>query len=100
MRESIANAAPSSSLQVTSQCSRETNLWEKKIPSRTQHSWEFLCFENNQSAYRCAAADVVACATNNSRVPLSRCTFFPADMITAPSAAFDAFAFKVSPLRP
>jgi len=73
---------------------------KRKIPSRTQCGWEFLCFANNQSVYRCADADVVACVTNNKRVPLSRCTFFPADMITAPSAAFDAFAFKVSPLRP
>src|SRR4029077_11102057 len=43
-----------------------------------------------------------ACAwgTSSIRVPLSRCTFFPAEVITEPCVALDAAAFRFNPFRP
>src|SRR5690348_10593561 len=41
-----------------------------------------------------------ACVTSSIRVPLSRCTFFPAEVITVPCVAFDAAAFKFRPFNP
>src|SRR4029077_12896519 len=43
-----------------------------------------------------------ACAseTSNIRVPLSRRTFLPVEVITEPCVAFDAAAFRFRPFRP
>src|SRR5258708_4635027 len=41
-----------------------------------------------------------ACETSSIRVPLSRCTFLPADVITEPCVAFEAAAFRFRPFIP
>src|SRR6267143_2682214 len=41
-----------------------------------------------------------ACETRSIRVPLSRCTFFPAEVITEPSVAFEPAALRFRPFRP
>src|SRR6266404_1124386 len=41
-----------------------------------------------------------ACETSNIRVPLSRCTFFPAEVITEPCVAFEPAAFRFKPFNP
>jgi len=52
------------------------------------------------SDYRCADADVVACATNSSRVPLSRRTLLPEEAITDACAEFDLSALRLNPPSP
>src|SRR6267378_210547 len=41
-----------------------------------------------------------ACETRSIRVPLSRCTFFPAEVISEPSVAFEPAVLRFSPFRP
>src|SRR6266550_2491877 len=41
-----------------------------------------------------------ACDTSSIRVPLSRCTFFPAEVISEPSVAFEPAALRFRPFRP
>src|SRR5207245_9831082 len=41
-----------------------------------------------------------ACETSSIRVPLSRWTFFPVDVITEPCVALEAAVFRLRPLRP
>jgi len=49
---------------------------------------------------RRADDEVLDWVTNNNRVPLSRCTLLPADMMTAPWLEFAAFEFSVIPFSP
>jgi len=42
----------------------------------------------------------LVCETSNIRVPLSRCTFFPAEVITEPCVAFEPAAFRFKPFNP
>src|SRR6266850_5171857 len=41
-----------------------------------------------------------ACETSNIRVPPSRCTFFPAEVITEPCVAFEPAALRFKPFNP
>src|SRR5216683_5417614 len=41
-----------------------------------------------------------ACETSSIRVPLSRCTFLPAEVITEPCVAFEAAALRFRPFMP
>ena len=41
-----------------------------------------------------------ACETSSIRVPLSRCTFFPAEVITEPCVAFEPAALRFRPFSP
>ena len=50
--------------------------------------------------YRCADADVMACATRRSRVPLSRRTLLPDEAIVEPCAEFDVSVLRLNPLNP
>src|SRR5207253_9787204 len=41
-----------------------------------------------------------ACETSNIRVPLYRCTSFPAEVITEPCVEFETAALRLRPFRP
>jgi hypothetical protein len=46
------------------------------------------------------SAPACACETRSIRVPLSRCTFFPAEVINEPDVLFTAVELKLNPFNP